>query len=659
MRKISFAALFLLVLLAIVSCSEESGMDLSNGSDTGNIQSLAFVFEGINQSGNTITYGESDVLGIGNEKIVNDITVYVFDRESVVDAADGVLRLVKTFTGLGGVTGKVTLDMGRHPMLKGEYIAYFIANNVNERFVDMTGVTEGTTLESQFHDLSTVRCTDITNDLFLMTGRTASSFIATGTHAVQLRARVARFDLINKNPDLTITQLIVRNANDQVNTFANASNLVSCAQVHPTPITTFAWADHFDGKIHEGLFYLYPTTIASTKIYVEGYTGTEGVDKQSFLLELSSDVLSEIKANYRYILTIDADPSFTIGVAEWNVAENTEYVSPGGFDRADIWGAGVLDRSGYILAVEGGITITLKATSMLGASYTITPVTASGFILAGDNDFTVTESISATITYGQPYYKADYQVSWNPSIRNQPFISKLRFTDRNSDETLDFVLYYHTTEMATTYYPGTALNPVTVNGITWAPVNIGATIATEAGTYKQWCHNTHVNSIKPYIINGPVDRYPGVSSVLFIANRDNLSVSNGDWFVTDNPMDRATINGLWKMPTQQPCPSGYRVPTLTELKTLLPAPYSYNTNDRTIRINGDDQDTYLELPLAGYLDRKNAVLTESKETGYYWSSDIGEVNQTQSIALKVTSDALSIIESPRANAYSLRCVKSE
>ncbi len=117
----------------------------------------------------------------------------------------------------------------------------------------------------------------------------------------------------------------------------------------------------------------------------------------------------------------------------------------------------------------------------------------------------------------------------------------------------------------------------------------------------------------------------------------------GNWYNGSNP------NDLWQgvSGTNNPCPSGWRVPTETEWNTerLSWAP----NNNATGAINSP-----LKLPLAGWRSCSDGSLFDVGSSGGYWSSS---VDGTASRGLYFYSGNASMDVGIRAHGFSLRCIK--
>ena len=134
--------------------------------------------------------------------------------------------------------------------------------------------------------------------------------------------------------------------------------------------------------------------------------------------------------------------------------------------------------------------------------------------------------------------------------------------------------------------------------------------------------------------------------------------------ITDTPVDSNFIYGMgspydWRSPqndnlwqgvsgTNNPCPSGWRLPTSAELDTERASWSQQNYNGAFA--------SPLKLTAAGYRNYSNASLGKVGSYGGYWSST---VDRTFGIGERITSSDISIQVFNRALGFSVRCLKDE
>jgi uncharacterized protein (TIGR02145 family) len=177
---------------------------------------------------------------------------------------------------------------------------------------------------------------------------------------------------------------------------------------------------------------------------------------------------------------------------------------------------------------------------------------------------------------------------------------------------------------------------VEINGIIWATRNVDApgTFATtpeSAGMFYQW------------------NRKVGWSST------DPMVNTNGG-----TTWDDSTPSGTEWEAANDPCPAGWRVPSLEEIKSLLNTTYVSNKWTTYLVVNGrmfTDKTTgaSLFLPAAGYRSNGGGTLYGTGTFGLYLSStQSGSLNAYH---LDFRSDYAGWLSSSRSFGFSVRCVK--
>jgi uncharacterized protein (TIGR02145 family) len=114
-----------------------------------------------------------------------------------------------------------------------------------------------------------------------------------------------------------------------------------------------------------------------------------------------------------------------------------------------------------------------------------------------------------------------------------------------------------------------------------------------------------------------------------------------DWRSPQNVNLWQGVNGV-----NNPCPSGYRIPTELELQAERLS-WSANTSMGAFA-------SPLKLPLSGYRDLSDGSLISLGDFGYYWSSTVSGTNSRDLVF--VSSNAL-MSGSRRAYGESVRCLK--
>ena len=181
------------------------------------------------------------------------------------------------------------------------------------------------------------------------------------------------------------------------------------------------------------------------------------------------------------------------------------------------------------------------------------------------------------------------------------------------------------------------------SGEIWMTMNLGAqqvaTSFTDAAAYGdsyQWGRTTDGHEKRnSTVVAGPVAS--GSEGANFITN----GTSPHDWLSAQDD----TRWGATKT-ANDPCPTGYRVPTEAELNA-----------ERLLFATNDDAGAFgsvLKLPVAGYRISSIGALRVVGATGIYWSST---VNGTSARGLVFFGGTARMLSYNRADGLSVRCIK--
>ncbi|MFZ1706128.1 MAG: FISUMP domain-containing protein [Saprospiraceae bacterium] len=193
---------------------------------------------------------------------------------------------------------------------------------------------------------------------------------------------------------------------------------------------------------------------------------------------------------------------------------------------------------------------------------------------------------------------------------------------------------------------GTVMNPVT--GKVWLDRNLGATqvanSSTDAlgfGDLYQWGRGADGHQVRSSgnSISQATDWFSGSGAWkgLFIT----IMTSPFNWLSTGDTY-------MWSGTAAEnnPCPSGFRIPTIAEWE-----------QERRTWLSSNETGAYtslLKLPMAGGRNNGNGSIGSVNLVGYYWSST---VSNNMSRAIYFGSGEAGMTSGNRALGFSVRCIK--
>ena len=189
---------------------------------------------------------------------------------------------------------------------------------------------------------------------------------------------------------------------------------------------------------------------------------------------------------------------------------------------------------------------------------------------------------------------------------------------------------------------GTVVNPVT--GKVWLDRNLGATqVATSStdfasyGDLYQWGRNADGHQV----------RISGTTATL----ASNYFTTGGLFITTSSsPFNwlSAVETHMWSGTAAEnnPCPSGFRIPTAAEWEQER---LTWTTNNAAGAFASP-----LKLPLAGYRVNSTGSLLGVGSSGGYWSSTVSGANARN---LRFASSSAGVLAGVRAFGLSVRCLK--
>ncbi|MCL2327130.1 MAG: fibrobacter succinogenes major paralogous domain-containing protein [Bacteroidetes bacterium] len=209
----------------------------------------------------------------------------------------------------------------------------------------------------------------------------------------------------------------------------------------------------------------------------------------------------------------------------------------------------------------------------------------------------------------------EYEIPANSSIEirgNEIFVNGTSFS-QNSNSTISSYVDPNT--------------PVVINGVKWAPCNVDtpgtfAASPESAGKFYQW------NCRKAWAATGYVSGW-----------------------------DSSTSSGTTWEKANDPCPAGWRVPTRTELQSLVSTTYTWTTKNGVPGREFGSGRNSLFIPAAGYRLFNTGELRATGVFGAYWSS----TPHDETLAYDVYFPEGNAVEgrSGRSYGYSVRCVLAE
>jgi uncharacterized protein (TIGR02145 family) len=212
--------------------------------------------------------------------------------------------------------------------------------------------------------------------------------------------------------------------------------------------------------------------------------------------------------------------------------------------------------------------------------------------------------------------------------------------------------------------PTEIVNVTSTTGKIWMDRNLGASrVATGSadiqsyGSLFQWGRGADghqcVNRFSGDGVTTSINSTVGATSATDVpgnANFITINSGNNDWRSPQNDNLWQGVNGI-----NNPCPTGYRLPTSTELdaERISGGTGFWGTGSQQNNAAGAFA-SLLKLPMAGYRGSSNGSLDNVGSNGYYWSST---VSGTVASYLYFSSGSASMDPNYRARGFSVRCLK--
>lgn len=419
--------------------------------------------------------------------------------------------------------------------------------------------------------------------------------------------------------------------------------------------------------------------------------------------------------NTRYVININPAPDSTdivwnIQVKEW-AESDTIKVKPvfpvpaiEGVDASGITGSLSWDEESKTISTDGSATGTLSfhtegtTASVYKVTYEYdtkgasieTDLVATPIVEAGTPVITYAAKVVTPFTINVPKQKDNQRVPMNIYVIIQ---------NGGNEEACDTI----TIESRPNYF-GTELKPVLMKNSTtgknffWAPVNVGATsmptsvastgdITETCGKIFQWgrqygfpASDAAVDTVGIGTDLGrptkddlaDMSKWDGK----FIYRSDKNPNTQYNWLLIngvgqDNPAGSGMVadgwyQKLWNTGAEDtpvksaydPCPAGWRVPTLSEWKAIGAGGQiadSWDGTAKLMKIPGVDGSA-LVLPAAGSRGSATGASYGQGSYGYYWSSSVPS-GSTSASYVSFNGATLSTSTNYRAGGYSVRCVQ--
>ena len=178
--------------------------------------------------------------------------------------------------------------------------------------------------------------------------------------------------------------------------------------------------------------------------------------------------------------------------------------------------------------------------------------------------------------------------------------------------------------------PGVLIGSIGVRPIRWATRNVAAPgtfaqNAHDAGMFFQWNRRTGWSATNP-MVSSPAG-----------ATWDNTNATGETWVRTNDP-----------------CPPGWRVPTLAEFDALRNAGHEWTTQSGVNGTGFGSGNNTIFLPAAGARNA-NGALGNVGTLGWYWSSS-PSISTSDALYLFIRQGNSTLHPSLRATGFSVRCV---
>ncbi|MFA5742924.1 MAG: FISUMP domain-containing protein, partial [Candidatus Paceibacterota bacterium] len=318
---------------------------------------------------------------------------------------------------------------------------------------------------------------------------------------------------------------------------------------------------------------------------------------------------------------------------------------------------GVYPVTGSISLEEDSVANATFTQAMKGGGYMSIIPRDPSYTAGGDYDYKYISTTSDTYTlcakseYKEGYFCADQDsggISRTSTVAMFGDWGAGGGESEGEEETFtcgDAVTFDYN-NVSVTYYSTSS-----VNDECWLDRNLGATkVATSFNDCTSYPSNCAYGDLFQWgrLDDGHQVRNSGTTATL--SDSSNPGHSN---FITalDSPYDWASpqIDNLWQgvSGTNNPCPSGWRLPTYEEWDAERASWSQQNYNGAFA--------SPLKLTATGYRSRADAVVHLADAYGFYWSSTFDVLNSHE---LYFNDSEAGVSNSDRTSGISVRCIKN-
>ena len=386
--------------------------------------------------------------------------------------------------------------------------------------------------------------------------------------------------------------------------------------------------------------------------------------------------------NTRYVININPAPDSTevtwdIQVKEWSEADTIK-VKPkfpvpvlSDIDASELTGTLSWDETSKTITTDGTATgtMTFKTVGTTASIYKLgykyakdgssLDTDALPIVEAGDPIITYAAQVTTPFTINVPKPKKDSGV---------PIDVYVIIQNGGNTDACDTI----TIKCRPNYY-NTSEKPVLMkSGKFWAPVNAGATaiptsvattgdITSTCGNIFQW------GRIYAFLANSDATFDLATELVSDTTGFESKDTWKGKFITSSkSPYDWVSpkIDDLWNSGTDQapkktdydPCPKGWRVPTLAEWKAIgagnTEITNAWDSTKKLMTITGVDGN--LVLPAVGYRSYNDGSSGDQGRSGSYWASSVSGTNGDR---VGFNGTTLITTAAARTYGYPVRCIQ--